>query len=193
MNKFLYVSVGFIALSGCSQKVSQGVEPTQVKLQQVAEVEGARIHVSELKYSKSYKLAKNVETVEAKMDKGVLSGQLQITMKTDFTVSLIITNKQSYGVPIQYRSGMTADLHLLDPQGNKIWAWSDSMMFTQAIRDVVIPSGEMTPVRFKLSKEVLAKIKGKGYSLVAIYAGHATESTKVAMGNVHVSLDGYIN
>ncbi|MPY24160.1 BsuPI-related putative proteinase inhibitor [Shewanella sp. YLB-07] len=193
MNKLFCVSLGIIALSACSQEVSQAVAPTQVKQQSVVQVEPARIDESSLTSSESYKLAKGAEKKESKMEKGLLSGQLQVSLKTGFTVSLIITNNQSFAVPIQYRSGMTADLHLLDPQGNKIWAWSDTMMFTQAIRDVVIPAGKVIPVRFSLPKEALAQVKGKGYSLVAIYAGHATESTKVAMGNVRLSLDEYVN
>lgn len=176
MNKFFYFSLGIIGLSGCTQEVSQLVEPTQIKQQSVAQVEPARIDASSLTSSESYKLAGKAE---GKMDKGLLSGQLQISLASGFTVSLLITNNQSYGIPIQYRSGMTADLHLLDPKGNKVWAWSDTMMFTQAIRDVVIPPGKVTPVRFTLPKEALAKVKGKGYSLVAIYAGQATDRKSV--------------
>lgn len=193
MNKSFFVSLGIIALSACSQEISQVVAPTQVKQQAVVQVESARIDGSSLTSSESYTLAKESQIKAAKMDKGLLSGQLQVSLKTAFTVTLIITNNQSFAVPIQYRSGMTADLHLLDPQGNKIWAWSDTMMFTQAIRDVVIAAGKVIPVKFTLPKDALAQVKGKGYSLVAVYAGHATESTTEAMGEVHLSLDEYVN
>ncbi|MBE7216194.1 BsuPI-related putative proteinase inhibitor [Shewanella benthica] len=193
MNKLFCVSIGLMALSACSQEVSQAVSPTQVKPQSVVQVEPARIDASSLTSSESYKLAKGAEKKEGKMDKGLLSGQLQVSLKTGFTVSLIITNNQSFAVPIQYRSGMTADLHLLDPQGNKIWAWSDTMMFTQALRDVVIPAGKVIPVRFTLPKDVLAQVKGKGYSLVGIYVGHATESSQQAMSDTRLSLDSYLN
>ena len=193
MNKLLCVSLGLIALSGCSQEVSQSGEATQVKLQPVVQAEAAKIDESSLTSSESYKLAKEAEIKDGKMDKGLLSGQLQVSLTSGFAVSLLITNHQSYGVPIQYRSGMTADLHVLDPQGNKIWAWSDTMMFTQAIRDVVIPAGKVTPVTFTLPKDVLAQVKGKGYSLVGVYVGQATESSQPAMVDTRLSLDAYLN
>jgi hypothetical protein len=126
---------------------------------------------------------------EGKMAKGLLSGELDASVDNGLLVSFKITNNQSYGVPIQYRSGMTADLLLLDPMGNKIWAWSNEMMFTQAIRDTVIPVDKPITVKFKIPQKTMNQVKGSGYTLKAIYAGHATESKDVAMGDVTLSLN----
>ena len=126
---------------------------------------------------------------EDKMTKGLLTGELEASVDKGLLVSLTITNNQSYGVPVQYRSGMTADLQLLDPMGNKIWAWSNEMMFTQAIRDTVIPVGKPITVKFKIPEATMKQVKGGGYTLNAIYAGHATESKSVAMGDVTLSLN----
>lgn len=133
--------------------------------------------------------------VEAKdvAQKGLLTGELQVTPDNGLSVLLTITNNQDYGVLIQYRSGMTADLHLVDPQGEKVWAWADDMMFTQALRDTSIASGQMITAQFTVPESVLSKLKGRGYSLVAKYVGKATESKRVAMSDVTISLDSYIN
>ncbi|MEI6858234.1 MAG: BsuPI-related putative proteinase inhibitor [Shewanella sp.] len=195
MNKLFCILVGMVTLSACSEEVSELATPIQVNQQPEAQKQPTTSNDEpSSKPLESYQLTKGgARKMESKMGRGLLSGQLQISLKTGFAVSLLISNNQSYAVPIQYHSGMTADLHLLDPQGHKIWAWSDTMMFTQALRNVVIPAGKVIPVRFTLPKKVLAKVKGKGYSLVAIYAGNATGSSQPAMSVTQVSLDSHLN
>ena len=129
---------------------------------------------------------------EDKMTKGLLTGELEASVDNGLLVSLKITNNQSYAIPIEYRSGMTADLLLLDPMGNKIWAWSNEMMFTQAIRHTVLQVGKPITVKFKIPAATMKQVKGSGFKLKAIYAGHATESKSVAMGDVTLSLNNVI-
>lgn len=126
---------------------------------------------------------------EDNMTKGLLTGELEASVDNGLLVSLKITNNQSYGVPVQYRSGMTADLQLLDPMGNKVWAWSNEMMFTQAIRDTVIQVGKPITVKFKIPAATMKQVKGAGFTLKAVYAGQATESKGVTMGDVTLSLN----
>ncbi|MCK8045215.1 BsuPI-related putative proteinase inhibitor [Shewanella sp. 1CM18E] len=118
------------------------------------------------------------------MEHALLEAKLLVTDKAN--VTLQYTNNQSYGVPLMFMSGMTADLWLLDAQGSKIWAWSNEMMFTQAIRETVMPAGKTQNVKFKIPADVAAKI-GKGYRLEAVFAGKATESQKPAMSKVTYS------
>ncbi|NMH64127.1 proteinase inhibitor [Shewanella sp. SHSM-M6] len=91
-------------------------------------------------------------------------------------VTLLVTNVQRHAVALRYNSGMTADLWLLDPQGKRLWAWSDDMMFTQALRDTVIQAGGVIKVRFLIPAKALARVKGKGYYLEAYFAGKAQEA-----------------
>ncbi|WP_299806784.1 BsuPI-related putative proteinase inhibitor [uncultured Shewanella sp.] len=107
------------------------------------------------------------------MSQGLLDAQLVVKNKADITLEY--TNNQSHGVPLMFPSGMTADLWLLDPQGKRVWAWSNEMMFTQAIRELVMPAGKTQRVKFAIPADVVANI-GKGYSLKVIFAGRATES-----------------
>lgn len=183
------IPLSVLVITGCSQ----GHSDVNSQVDAVKPKEQVQVTATEIQASSIHKLDLSAVKQESKMQQGVLSGELQVSVQAGFMVTLLITNNQSYGVPIQYRSGMTADLRLLDPQGQKLWAWSDTMMFTQAIRDVVIPAGKVTPVRFKLPKEVLSQVKSKGYSLEATFAGHATETSTRAMSEVRLSLDAYIN
>ncbi|ABZ76434.1 intracellular proteinase inhibitor domain protein [Shewanella halifaxensis HAW-EB4] len=112
------------------------------------------------------------------MSQGLLDAKLVVTDKANITLQY--TNNQSYGVPLMFASGMTADLWLLDPTGHKVWAWSNEMMFTQALRETVMPAGKTQNVKFTIPTKVAAKIT-KGYSLKAIFAGRATESQSPAM------------
>lgn len=104
----------------------------------------------------------------------------KLVVNTSGDITLEYTNNQRYGIPLMFPSGMTADLWLLDPQGKRIWAWSNEMMFTQAIREGVMPAGKTQQVKFKIPADIAAKI-GKGFSLKAIFAGRATESQRPAM------------
>ncbi|GIU26635.1 proteinase inhibitor [Shewanella schlegeliana] len=111
----------------------------------------------------------------------LLDAKLVVTSNADITLEY--SNNQRYGIPLMFPSGMTADLWLLDPQGKRVWAWSNEMMFTQAIREGVMPAGKTQYVKFKIPADIAAKI-GKGYSLKAIFAGRATESQRPAMNPV---------
>lgn len=194
-NHMLLASLAIVSLTACSQSnldnkldsvaETQPVEADMPKEQKVKVVVLAKDDVDITKLQKHHS--------EGKMTKGLLTGELDVTLDNGLLVSLKILNNQSYGVPIQYRSGMTADLQLLDPMGDKIWAWSNEMMFTQAIRDTVIPSGKETTVKFKIPQTVMSQLKGKGYTIKAIYAGQAIESKELAMGDISLSLNDILN
>ncbi|WP_028767188.1 BsuPI-related putative proteinase inhibitor [Shewanella fidelis] len=158
-------------------KVAQQSQPQQtVKpiLQPVVVAGSDKVHISE-------SLDNRAKTKDSAMQPALFDAELLVSDKAN--VTLQYTNVQSYGVPLMFRSGMTADLWLFDPQANKVWAWSNEMMFTQAIRETVMPAGKTQKVRFKIPIDVAAKI-GKGYRLEAIFAGNATESQRPAMSKV---------
>ncbi|WP_252345710.1 BsuPI-related putative proteinase inhibitor, partial [Shewanella indica] len=59
---------------------------------------------------------------------------------------------------------MTADLWLVDDKEQRVWAWSDEMMFTQAIRDTSVKPGQTLKVMFKVPAKALERIGPEGYS-----------------------------
>jgi len=195
MNKLLLLSLGGVMLTACSQGANkEGVaDKAMSEEDRTVQPNSSAVEIaSDLKLRDDKLLPKQVEAKEA-VPAGLLTGELQVMSNDGLSVLLSITNNQTYGVLIQYRSGMTADLQIMDPQGEKVWAWSDDMMFTQALRDTSIASGQTIKAQFTVPESVLTKLKGRGYSLVAKYVGHATESKQVAMTDVSVSLDPYIH
>ncbi len=195
MNKLLLLSLGGLMLTACSQGTNKEViSEKAISEKEIAEkVNTSAVQVpANLELRDDKLIQKKVEPNDA-VQTGLLTGELQVTPDNGLSVLLSITNNQAYGVLIQYRSGMTADIQIRDPQGEKVWAWSDDMMFTQALRDTSIASGQMIKQQFTVPESVLSQLKGRGYSLVATYVGHATESKQVAMTDVTVLLDPYIN
>lgn len=195
MNKLLLLSLGGVMLTACSMGANkEGVADKAMSEEgRALQTNSSAVEIpSDLKLRDDKLIPKQLEEKEA-MQVGLLTGELQVMANNGLSVLLSITNNQTYGVLIQYRSGMTADLQIMDPQGEKVWAWSDDMMFTQALRDTSIASGQTIKAQFTVPETVLSNLKGRGYSLVAKYVGHATESKQVAMTDVSVSLDPYIN
>ncbi|GAA0782621.1 MULTISPECIES: BsuPI-related putative proteinase inhibitor [Pseudomonadati] len=126
------------------------------------------------------------------MNESVLHGHLDVEPfyqdAKSMAVSLTVTNQAAYGVDIQFFSGMSADLWLLDPKGGKVWAWSDTMMFTQALRQVRIGAGKSLNTSFNVPADVLTKIDTKGYRLQAKFVGKALESRLPTMNEISVEL-----
>ena len=126
------------------------------------------------------------------MSQAVLNGHLDVVPfyqnAKSMPVSLTVTNQAEHGVDIQFNSGMTADLWLLNPSGVKIWAWSETMMFTQALRQVRIGAGKSLKANFNVPAEVLAKINTNGYRLQAKFVGKVQESDLPSMNDIIVEL-----
>lgn len=108
----------------------------------------------------------------------LLSGHLEVNAKREqngsVAVVLTVHNPQSHGVYLKFRSGMSADLTLLD--GDKpVWSWSNDMMFTQAINYKTLDAGGSTKYDFAIPNLVLKTLKQKEYTLRADFKGVATE------------------
>ncbi|MGL5360248.1 MAG: BsuPI-related putative proteinase inhibitor [Shewanella sp.] len=83
------------------------------------------------------------------------------------SVTLSVNNPTPYPVALRYDSGMTADLWLVSRQGQRLWAWSNDMRFTQALRNSRLEAGKTLTVKFVVPSK----------ALMAILATHATGST----------------
>ncbi len=164
-----------LAATGCSQSSSSVGEVTDMTKKSNADV--SPIVVTPIK--------SDDETRAKLAQKGLLKGKLIVEHQTGaaMNVTLQYTNTQSYGVPLMFNSGMTADLRLFDSTGKKVWAWSNEMMFTQALRETVMPAGKTQNVKFRIADSIAATI-GKGFYLQAIFSGRATESQTPAMAPV---------
>jgi hypothetical protein len=80
-----------------------------------------------------------------------------------YQMRFTVANTQSHGIDMQFNSGMTADLLLINSQGETVWHWASDRMFTQAIRQVALASGETLDVDFQVPSKVLEQLKGDNY------------------------------
>lgn len=80
-----------------------------------------------------------------------------------YQMRFTVANTQSHSIDMQFNSGMTADLLLINSQGDTIWHWASDRMFTQAIRHVRLGRGETLDVDFQVPSKVLEQLKGDNY------------------------------
>lgn len=164
------------SLLGCSQEVSEQLSEGQTVPLRAEETRSVNIvGAGELP----------VKQQEAPMGAGLLDGKLSVESgkENEIIATLTYQNNQSYGVPLMFASGKTADLIVSDENGKKLWFWSMGMMFTQAIREIVMPAGATQKVKFTIPSHIAVKI-GKGSTLTAVFSGKATESQRPAMQEV---------
>lgn len=181
-------------ITGCAY-AEQPVKPAAVSAEVRATEQASSVNVVKGQSPFADRKAIDHPTTERPMDpkmpqKSLFKGELTSTL-TDkgLKVTLTVSNPNDYGVPIQYRSGMTADLWVVDADGNRLWAWSNEMMFTQALRDVVIAPHQQVKVNFMIPAAQLAGFP-PGAMLLARYDGVATESSEqqVALADITVPL-----
>ncbi|GIU16011.1 MULTISPECIES: BsuPI-related putative proteinase inhibitor [unclassified Shewanella] len=179
MAKTLLLPLIAISLLGCSGQQTEG---NNLNKSAAPSAPSAQLEPSPAASNPTIVGGANGEQRYVKEGKAVSQGLLdaQLIVKNKADITLEYTNNQSYGVPLMFSSGMTADLWLLDPQGKRVWAWSNEMMFTQAIRELVMPAGKTQRVEFKIPADIAVNI-GEGYSLKATFGGRATESQVPAM------------
>lgn len=129
-----------------------------------------------------------VETVTTDAIEASLKGELTLDTFKDFKqplkAKLTVTNPQTHAIALRYHSGMMADLWLVSQEGKRLWAWSDDMMFTQALRDTQISAGQEISAVFEIPAKVLAGIPIEGLRLEAHFAGKALESDMATMAPV---------
>ncbi|GIU52907.1 MULTISPECIES: BsuPI-related putative proteinase inhibitor [Shewanella] len=126
---------------------------------------------------KSITLGAGVST----MAETVLVGFLEAKEYTDPTKAMSLmytaTNSQSHSVSLRFNSGMTADLWLYDPKGQKVWSSSQDMMYTQALRDVTLAPAQTIKTRFSVPVAIMEKVSGPGYRFEVKFAGKVDGSS----------------
>ncbi|MGL5047883.1 MAG: BsuPI-related putative proteinase inhibitor [Shewanella sp.] len=128
------------------------------------------------------------EPVMAEKTQGLLRGELTLAPFIDFKqplkATLTVTNPQTYSVGLRFHSGMTADLWLVTQEGKRLWAWSNEMMFTQALRDSQLAAGKVLTTVFSIPPKVFAGIPAGGARLEAHFAATALASNTAVMAPV---------
>lgn len=130
------------------------------------------------------KLALPINEKQQSVLRGELTLPANIENNSALTVILTVSNPQYYGVPLLFSSGKSGDLFIFNDKGQKIWTWSEQMMFTQALREKVLGAGDNIKVKFAVPAKLIAELWGSDYTLQATFAGKAAESKSPVMNKV---------
>ena len=74
----------------------------------------------------------------------VIASSLDVRVKDGVAFAFHVTNSSDRTLELSFPSGQTHDFAVVDSAGRTIWRWSDGRMFTQALRNKVLDSGETT-------------------------------------------------
>ncbi|MCL2918857.1 BsuPI-related putative proteinase inhibitor [Shewanella litorisediminis] len=102
-----------------------------------------------------------------------LTGELSIEgtdKRGKLTVALTVTHQGQSEITAHFTSGMGADLWLKDRDNRRVWAWSQEMMFTQALRETQIFPGQVLTYKFAVPQPALSSCLGP-CRFEAIFAG----------------------
>lgn len=163
-----------LVLTGCSGSNAAAASATQHNPIGMEESRMPTLHFGTIKKAPTPALLEGRLTFSELVDKQPLQAMLEIR------------NLNEYAVGIRFNSGMTADLWLLDDKEQRVWAWSDDMMFTQALRDTRLEPGQALKVMFKVPAKTLERIGPEGYSFQARFMGKPLESKLAAMAMLEV-------
>lgn len=96
---------------------------------------------------------------------------------------LDVSHSGNGSISAHFRSGMSADLKLSGANGERIWAWSDEMMFTQALREETISAGSSLQFRFDVPRRLLDGCGGE-CRLTAVFAGRSADGQELMLPTV---------
>ena len=179
--KSLYAMGLMVAVTGCSLS-DLGINTDD---NNQTNTQTAKVNV------KANAISNDNHVVVSSQHETLLKAQLNIKPKTvtgDLPLTLLVFNIQKHAVTLFFRSGMTADLWLVNPDGERLWAWSNTMMFTQAQRQLKLASGMDLTVDFILPKAILSLVNEPGYKLEVKFAGVSIPDPSTTVNQLTVLL-----
>lgn len=84
---------------------------------------------------------------DAKRDDRAVSGppvasSLNVRVADAVAFAFLVTNNAAKRLELNFMSGQTHDLVVLDSVGREVWRWSEGRLFTQAMQNTVLESSE---------------------------------------------------
>ncbi|MBT1445535.1 hypothetical protein KJI95_13515 [Shewanella sp. JM162201] len=99
----------------------------------------------------------------------------QVNSDGSLQVLLQVINVSDGPQVMHFTSGMGADLHLLDAAGKSVWAWSQEMMFTQALRNQMLEAKSTEDYHFVVPEQAVLNCKTP-CSLMARFMGTSSSA-----------------
>jgi hypothetical protein len=86
-------------------------------------------------------------------DAPAIGASLDVTVKDRVDFALRVTNNADKRLELNFPSGQTHDIVVLDQAGQEVWRWSQGRMFTQALQNRVLASDETLSYKASWSSE----------------------------------------
>lgn len=75
-------------------------------------------------------------------DTAALSSRLAVNVRDGVAFDFTVTNNGAKKVEVNFPSGKTHELVVLDTLGREVWRWSNGRMFTQSLQNKVLRSSD---------------------------------------------------
>jgi len=99
---------------------------------------GPRARNDALARDEASALARTVRTGGA----SPLASTLDVTVDTDVSFAFEVSNAGNKKLEVNFASGRTHDVVVIDSLGNEVWRWSKGRAFTQAMQNRVLRSSD---------------------------------------------------
>lgn len=81
-------------------------------------------------------------TVEHRVGDAPVASSLNVRVGRQVEFAFHVTNNGRKRLEINFPSGQTHDIAVLDSTGREVWRWSEGRMFTQSLQNKVLGSNE---------------------------------------------------
>ena len=99
-------------------------------------------------------------------------------------MELKVTNSGDLPYSVSHRDGQLYDFVITDKNGEKLWQWSDNMVFTQALTSSSIDAHSFAVYKVELDSKIFHKIKDSAILVTAYMSDTSYKlSTKVPTWN----------
>lgn len=75
---------------------------------------------------------------------GDLAASLEVEVGDEVRITLDVANAAGKQVELDFASGQTHDVAILDATGREVWRWSDGRLFTTAVQTKLLRADEAT-------------------------------------------------
>lgn len=124
---------------------------------------GPRSHSAAETPGPTVEAAKEAGAAVATDSAGTVAANLAITVGEQVEIAIEVANASTRRIELDFPSGQTHDIAVLDAAGREVWRWSDGRLFTSAVQNRMVGAGEVVTYSERWKPE----LPGGSYTVVA--------------------------
>jgi hypothetical protein len=118
----------------------------------------------------------SLATAKSHHKKGAaVASSLDVRVNNDVHFALHVMNEGDKKVELNFESGKTHDIEVLDASGRQVWRWSDGRMFTSAYQNRVLRSDDT----LSFSESWRAPARGRYTAVVRLVSQNYPQEKRV--------------